>query len=196
MTSWNYNTPGIEDQFFYRDQVPMTKSEIRALIISKLKLKSGQIIYDIGAGSGSVSIETALQVKDGLVYAVEKEKQACQVIEKNIERFKVNNIKLIQGTAPEALNTLEAADRIFIGGSSGKLAEILTLSLKKLKAGGIILLSAITLNTLTEVASYFNNGSEEVEVWSININYTQKIKDYKLFKALNQIFLIRITEGG
>ena len=108
-------THGMNDEEFIRGDVPMTKEEVRSISLSKMKIRKSDIIYDIGAGTGSVSVESAIQAEDGQVYAVEINPEAAGLIEENARKFAVSNIKVIEGSAPEILKDLPAPDCVFIG---------------------------------------------------------------------------------
>jgi cobalt-precorrin-6B (C15)-methyltransferase len=131
---WNYKTPGIPDEFFERtEKVPITKEEVRTIQLSKARLTAGQTVYDIGCGSGSISIEAALQVENtGKVIAIDYDSNAVELTKKNIEKFGVSNISVIFGNAKEKILELEKADVIFIGGTGGAPKEIVELSQNKL----------------------------------------------------------------
>ena len=124
-------THGLEDEAFLRDKVPMTKSEVRSISLSKLQLTEDAVVYDVGAGTGSVSIEIALQAAEGEVYAIEKKEEAAALLEKNKRKFAADHLHIIRGLAPEALADLPAPTHVFIGGSSGNLKEILEVVLAK-----------------------------------------------------------------
>ncbi len=117
----------MKDEAFIRGQVPMTKSEVRAVSISKLELCDNSIVYDIGAGTGSVAVEMALAMGHGHVYAIEQREEGCRLIGRNQEHFGVRNLTIVLGKAPDVLKDLPAADRVFIGGSGGELPKILDL---------------------------------------------------------------------
>ena len=121
----------MRDEWFIRGKVPMTKSEVRAVSISKLELTEEAVLYDIGAGTGSVGIEAALSVPRGQVYAIEQKKEAAELILQNKEKFQVNNLVLVEGSAPEVLEDLPAPSHAFVGGSSGHMEEIVELLLQK-----------------------------------------------------------------
>lgn len=190
MSEWNYLSSGIPDKEFVRGEVPMTKEEIRAVVISKLRLKKDHIIYDLGAGSGSITVEAALKSSSGMVYAVEKKAEAVDLIKKNCNKFNLKNVKIIAKEATQSFAELPAADRIFIGGSGGFLEEIITNSDKKLKKDGKIILTAITVNTLSTAVSQFEQLNYNIDIINLAVTRTKKIRDYHMFKALNPIYII------
>ena len=183
-------THGINDELFLRGQVPMTKSEIRSVSLSKLQLRPGDVVYDIGAGTGSVSIEMAYQVNEGSVYAVEFNEEALGLIRQNAEQFGVWNLKVVEGKAPEALTDLPAPDRAFIGGSKGNLGEILELLVKK-NPGIRVVINAITLETLTEAISQLKNlGFEDIDIVQIFAAHGKAVGGYHMMQGQNPIFII------
>ncbi|RQD78045.1 MAG: precorrin-6Y C5,15-methyltransferase (decarboxylating) subunit CbiT [Halanaerobium sp. MSAO_Bac5] len=190
MSEWNYLSSGIPDKEFVRGEVPMTKEEIRAVVISKLRLKKDHIIYDLGAGSGSITVEAALKSSAGMVYAVEKKAEAVDLIKKNCNKFNLKNVKIIAKEATQSFAELPAADRIFIGGSGGFLEEIITNSDKKLKKDGKIILTAITVNTLSTAVSQFEQLNYNIDIINLAVTKTKKIREYHMFKALNPIYII------
>lgn len=121
----------IDDEEFIRDNVPMTKSEVRTLSVAKLELSPDSVLYDIGAGTGSVSVSAALKIIDGEVYAIEKNENAVKLIEKNKRKFAADNIIVVKGNAPAAFENLPRPTHIFIGGSSGNIREIIEEAVKK-----------------------------------------------------------------
>jgi len=147
---WNYKTPGIPDEYFERtENVPITKEEVRTIQISKARLKPGQIVYDIGCGSGSISVEAAFQVESsGKVLAIDYDENAIELTKKNMSKFHLSNISVIFGNAKEKILELEEADAIFIGGTGGDTKEIVEISQNKLKSGGRIVIGTILIETL------------------------------------------------
>ena len=145
---------GMEDSAFLRSTegkpVPMTKQEVRAVALAKLRPTQDGCVYDIGAGTGSVTVEAALTARGGRVFAIEKQPQAVAQLKQNIEHFGLTNVTVVEGTAPEALDGLPAPDFVFVGGSSGNLGEILRLCLAKNKRARIVV-TAITLETLSQL---------------------------------------------
>ena len=122
---------GISDEAFTRGKVPMTKMEVRTVSVAKLELTENSVLYDVGAGTGSVSVECAGLSDSVKVYAIEKNPEAVELLHENCKKFALTNVKIIAGTAPEALEDLPAPTHVFIGGSSGKMEEVIALCLKK-----------------------------------------------------------------
>ena len=146
---WDYITPGIPDDLFVRGEVPMTKEEVRTLTISKLRLRADHHLVDVGAGTGSISVEAALLLRDGSVTAVEKNIAGVELIAQNARAFGLHNIGIIHGTAPEALEGIGPADRVVIGGSSGRLPEIIRACREILVPEGLLVINCILLETLS-----------------------------------------------
>ncbi len=181
---------GIPDDEFIRGTVPMTKSEIRAIILSKLKLKEDSILYDIGAGTGSVSIEMAFLAKKGLVYAIEQKEEAIQLIKKNQDKFQIDNLRVISGTAPEVMEILEKPDMAFIGGSKGNMEDIIQSLLNK-NPGIRLVISSIALETLTEALRLMKEFEfEEVDVVQASISKTKEAGSYHMLMGQNPVFII------
>jgi precorrin-6Y C5,15-methyltransferase (decarboxylating) CbiT subunit len=195
MSEWEYNTPGIADDCFIRDEVPMTKEEVRAVLLSKLRLKKNQVVYDIGAGSGSVAIEMALVLKKGKVYALERKKKALNLIKKNVIKFNINNIEIIAAEAPAGIDALPGADRIFIGGSGGQLVAILEAADQKLKDTGRIVLTAVTINTLTTAVQELERLDYHLDIVNVAVTRTKDINKYKMFRALSPVYIISAVKN-
>ena len=128
--------PGVPDEAFVRGKVPMTKEEIRCVALSKLRLGETSVVYDIGAGTGSVAVEAARMAFRGHVYAVERNPEGLKLIRENQEALRAAGLTVVSGEAPEALEGLPAPDQVFIGGSGGRLSEILAAVLRKIRASG------------------------------------------------------------
>ncbi len=192
MNRWNYITPGIPDEYFIRSlEVPMTKEEVRALTISKLQLFSNAVIYDLGAGSGSISIECALISDKGKVYAVERQEEAVEVINKNKSKFEIDNIEVILDKAPSGMVDLPAADRIFIGGSGGELEEILKESKNKLKEKGRLVVNSVTLQTGPKVINFMEkNNFSNIDICQINIAKAKSRGKVYLWQSRNPVQII------
>ncbi|MBI5048414.1 MAG: precorrin-6y C5,15-methyltransferase (decarboxylating) subunit CbiE [Deltaproteobacteria bacterium] len=188
---------GIPDSAFSHSNGMITKEEIRVISLSKLKLKRDSIIWDIGSGSGSLSIEAAMFAKDGRVFAVEKEKTRIAHIEKNKKRFGTINLEIIHANASDSLKTLPTPDAVFIGGGGKDVVKILDVCSKRLKQGGRIIVNAITLETLAAAAGFFKKKKWNVETISVNIAKTKDVAvrayghtPLHIFNAHNPVFIV------
>jgi len=192
---WPYRTPGIPDELFIRaENIPMTREEIRVLSVAKARLQPGQVVWDIGSGTGSISVEAARQVSGGWVYAVDKSREAVTLTCQNALRFGISNIKVIEGEAPEVLNSLPVPDRVFIGGSGGQLPEIILLSYKRLKDGGRLVINAVTMETVVKAITCMRELSLLLDVIQVNITRAVPVGDIHLLKALNPVFIIVVQK--
>lgn len=186
----------IPDREFCRDKVPMTKREIRTVSLSYLGLQERDVFYDIGAGTGSVSVEGALHCPLGEVYAIEKKKEAISLLEKNKEKFGLGNITILEGEAPACLKGLPPADKVFIGGSSGKIEEILQGVLSKNPFAEIVL-NVITLESLSSaVTSFAKLGIMEKEITEITLAKSERVGGLHMMKGENPIYVISGRGSG
>jgi precorrin-6Y C5,15-methyltransferase (decarboxylating) len=185
---------GLEDEVFVRSSVPMTKEEVRAVSLAKLRLENNSVAYDIGAGTGSVSCEMALRTRYGRVYAVEQNPDALSLIGQNQEKLGLWNIIPVSGTAPEALDSLPPADRVFIGGSSGRLELILAKVLEKNPCCRVVI-NIISLETLSLamplMEKYFPAAVDVVELC---LSKAAKAGQYHMMRALDPVYII--SGGG
>ena len=194
---WNFKTPGIPDEEFERaDKVPITKEEVRVVQISKARLKPGQIVYDIGCGSGSISIEAALQIESsGKILAVDYDENAIELTKKNMNKFGVSNITLVHGNAKEKILELEEADTIFIGGTGGDTKDIVELSENKLKSGGRIVIGIILIETLYSVLQILDKLQfESVDITQVTISKSRKTSTGTMMLARNPVTIISATK--
>ncbi len=169
----------------------MTKSEVRCVTLAKARLDDSCLIWDIGAGTGSISIEAALASVKGKVYAIEREAEAVELIQKNSELFGTNNVTVVRGTAPEALSGLPAPDRVFIGGSGGNLREIMERVFPKLARGGRIVINAVVLETFIEaVETVQEYGFTGVDITQVSVTKTADVGRVHMFKSHNPVFII------
>lgn len=183
------NPIGIPDEEFVRGDAPMTKSEVRALSVAKLKLTDDSVVYDVGAGTGSVSVEMALVAVNGSVYAIEREDAAADLIEENRRRFRVPNLEIVRGLAPEALARLPAPSHVFIGGSAGNLREIVSCILSK-NPDVRIVINSVTLETMGETMDVIRDlGLVEEEVVCVNVSRSRKAGRYHLMTAQNPVYI-------
>ncbi len=186
-------THGIEDDAFLRAQVPMTKSEIRSISLSKLRLAKDSIVYDVGAGTGSVSVEAALQSWAGKVYAVEKKPEAAELIRQNGRRFSAANLEVIEGTAPQAFDGLPAPTHAFIGGSSGNLREILEILLEKNPCVRVVI-NAITLETVAEALRCLRElPVRQEDIVAVSVGKAKKAGDLHMMMGQNPVYIISFT---
>ncbi len=194
---WNYKTPGIPDEYFERtENVPITKEEVRTIQISKARLKPGHIVYDIGCGSGSISVEAAFQVESsGKVLAIDYDENAVELTKKNMAKFDRSNISVIFGNAKEKILELEEADAIFIGGTGGDTKEIVEISQNKLKSGGRIVIGTILIETLYSVLQILDKLQfESVDITQITIAKSRKTSTGTMMLARNPVTIISATK--
>lgn len=187
-------THTISDDMFLRGDAPMTKSEVRTLSVQKLWLKADSIVYDVGAGTGSVSIEMAMAAYNGMVYAIEKDEEAASLIELNRRKFRTPNLEVVRGTAPEAFEGLPAPTHAFIGGSSGNLRHIIE-GLLALNPDIRMVVNSVTLETLSDVMACVKElGLAEEETVQVSVARTRKLGRYHLLNAQNPVF-ITVVKG-
>ena len=181
--------PGLPDEAFERGDVPMTKQEVRAAVLAKLAVRPEDILWDVGAGTGSVSVELALAAPRGRVYAVECRPEGCALIKANREKFRTRNLVLVEGLAPAALSDLPAPDAVFIGGSKGSLAAIVAAALDK-NPDARICVSAIALETLSAAVAALTARGRTVQVSQIAVSRAKAVGGLHLMMAQNPIYLI------
>ena len=182
--------PGLPDDSFSRAKVPMTKEEIRVLSLAKLNLKRDSIVYDIGSGSGSVGIEAALFAAEGKVYAIEKKEEAYALTGENARKHRASNLLQIRGEAPEALQELPAPTHVFIGGSSGRLTEIVEAVLQKNDRARIVI-NAITLETLEILLKLKreNPRCRNMELLQVQVTRVKELSIYHLTESENPVWI-------
>lgn len=185
---------GLADDFFIRGKAPMTKEEIRTISISKLKLTKASVVYDIGAGTGSVAIECALMVPEGIVYAIEQKEAAQELLRANKYRCQVQNLVLINGSAPDVLRELPPPSHVFIGGSSGRLKQIIEALLKKNKKIRIVV-NAITLETVADIMA-LANPMLSVDVIQVAVSRSKVTAGYHMMMGQNPVYIITLEGIG
>lgn len=191
-------THGLPDEAFIRGKAPMTKTEVRTVSLGKLQLTEDAVCYDVGAGTGSVSVEMALRAFRGSVYAVEKKEEAALLLEENKRKFAADNLTVIRGTAPDALRELPAPTHAFIGGSSGNLREIIALLLEKNSRVRIVI-NCITLETVSEALEIIRRLEEkesgvswDTEIVQLAVSRAKKAGPYHMMMGENPIYIITI----
>ena len=194
-----FSAPSLGDEEFERAQVPMTKEEVRAIIVSKMRVARDFTVWDVGAGTGSVSVELALACPEGRVYAVEKNPDAAKLVERNKEKFGASNLTLVMGRAPEALAKLPRPDRVFIGGSSGAADAILEAALQANPQVRVVA-SAISLESIAAIMQAFSAcGIQPDDIVALNIARARKAGDHHLMMAQNPVYVIsgqRASQNG
>src|SRR3989338_830703 len=181
---------GIPDSAFSHSNGMITKEEIRVISLSKLKLKNDSILWDIGAGSGSLSVEAALLARDGKVFAIEKEKSRVTHIERNKKRFATTNLEVINKNALDVLKGLTTPDAVFVGGGGRDISKILAVCSKRIRHGGRMVINAISIETLMGATDFFKKAGWNTETISVNIAKTIDVASLHLFNAHNPIFII------
>ena len=192
---WNYRTPGIPDELFERtEQVPITKEDVRALVLSKLRLKENSSAIDIGCGSGSITVELCLQTKDNKVYAIDFEEKATELTRKNLLKFGLK-AEVILSKAQDILPTLPQVDAIIIGGTWGNIEQIIRLSIDKLKKGGRLVIDTILIETMYKALTTINEASlGEVDITQVIIAKARKVTTGTMMLARNPVLIISATK--
>lgn len=187
---------GIRDEEFQRGKAPMTKEEVRTVSLSKLHLSEDSICYDVGAGTGSVSVEMALRAWNGKVYAIEKKEDALALLKENKQKFAVDNLEIIPGMAPEAMMELEVPTHAFIGGSSGNMDAIIKLLLEKNPEVRIVI-NCITLETVTEAMEAIRKFDlEDVDIVQLGVARSKSVGRYHMMMGENPIYIISCSGRG
>lgn len=181
---------GIPDEEFIRGKVPMTKSEIRSLVISKLGIAPSDIVWDIGCGTGSVSVEMALQCYKGTVYSIDLNPEAIELTKQNALKFRCDNIDISLGSAPEITEHFLTPDKIFIGGSKGNLQDIISTAIRR-NPKVIILITAVSLETIYEAMNGLSEHDFNVAITQASITRTKQIACHTMLSAQNPVFIIR-----
>ncbi|MGI6400598.1 MAG: precorrin-6A reductase [Thermoguttaceae bacterium] len=181
--------PTISDDAFLRDKVPMTKEKVRKLAICQLKLEEGDVVYDVGAGTGSISIQTALTSPTVRVCAIERDPGAVELIRRNIAAFGVENVEVVQGDAPDALGALPKANRAFIGGAGGELEPILE-RLYAINPEMRVVMTAVSLESVGEMTAAVKRlPIEDLDVAQIAITQIRRLGAYTMPHAKNPVYI-------
>lgn len=188
---YNQLTPGIPDHAFIRGNVPMTKEEVRSITIAKLQLCKDDVFMDIGAGTGSVSVEVARLLPQSKVYAIEHKAEAVELIKQNVAKFELANIEVIHAKALEAFENVNGVNKIFIGGSSGQLEGIINWVTRNCGVGTRIVANAVTLDTLFECKKLFSSSSfSHPEIIQVGITKVETVAGLQMMRAHSPIFII------
>lgn len=186
----NYKLPGLSDKEFIRGKAPMTKQEVRTIAVAKLGLDCNSVVYDVGAGTGSISIEAALIANKGIVYAIEKKEEAVELINKNKQKFAADNIEIISGNAPEVLSELATPTHVFIGGSSGRLLDIIEAVRNKNKNVRFVV-DCVTMETLSDLIRVTEIYPEykDMDIVCVGISKSHVLGSYHMMTAENSVYI-------
>lgn len=193
---WPYASSGIPDELFIRGDVPMTKQEVRAVALAKLRLTATDTVWDVGAGTGSVSIEAALVARAGSVWAVERNVAGVRLIRENADAFGCGNVHAVPGVAPEALAKLPVPDAVFVGGSAGELPSIVEAALEK-NSQVRLCVPCVTVETLTEACALLSGSRfKGFEACQVSAARAEAVGSHHLMKAQNPVFLVSARGAG
>jgi precorrin-6Y C5,15-methyltransferase (decarboxylating) len=190
---------GAPDEAFEHDRGVITKSEVRAVALAKLQLEAGQVLWDLGAGSGSVGIEAALFIGSGKIVAVEKNPGRVAQIRANAGRFGLRNLRVAQAELPDGLARLPKPDRIFIGGGGRGLPSIVSAAGRRLKPGGIVVINAVLLQNVHDAAAALRKLGFATEIVQVQIHRSEPMPWSERLEALNPVWIItgsRKAESG
>ncbi|MDJ0680398.1 MAG: precorrin-6Y C5,15-methyltransferase subunit CbiT [Xenococcaceae cyanobacterium MO_167.B52] len=189
---WSYKTPGIPDQLFERlPGIPLSKKEVRLLLISALRMKPDSVLWDIGAGTGTIPVETGLLCPNAKIIAIERDQEVSGLIRRNCDRFEVKNVKVVEGSAPGCLATLEPKpDRICL--EEGKpIKEILKQAWEFLQLEGRIIATANNLESLYTISEGLSElQARNIEVVQSGVNRLETRGINQTFAALNPMFIL------
>ena len=181
---------GIEDEEFIRGDVPMTKKEIRLVVMNEARIEEDSVVLDVGAGTGSISIEAALGAPKGHVYAIERFEKATDLIRQNQEKFGVKNLTIIEAKAPEGMEDLPELDAVIIGGSAGGMGTIMDEATRLLKVGGRLVVTAVTMETGYTILKELKGRPYTYEGFQMQVSRFRKAGPYHLLNPLSPIFIV------
>ena len=192
---WRYDTPGIPDELFERsEQVPITKEEVRAITIGKLRLKEGFTAIDVGCGSGSLTVEICNQIRSGTAYAIDFDEKAVELTKLNLGRFKFK-AEVILSDAQDALPKLPQVNSIVIGGTWGNTRKIIEAAISKLQTNGRLVINTILIESAYDALSTLYDAKlEEVEVTQVIISKSRKVTTGTMMLARNPVLIISATK--
>lgn len=185
---------GLKEDEIQHERGLITKDEVRAVTLHKLRLPLEGVFWDVGSGSGSISLEASRLCPALQIFAVEKDQQRINTIKTNMQRYNARNVEVILGSAPDALTDLPAPDRVFIGGSSGKVGDIVRLINEKMPLG-IIVINAVTLETLNNSLSSLDQSLFSVEISEISVSRSKIVAGKRQMNALNPVFVVKGERG-
>ncbi|NLT10457.1 MAG: precorrin-6y C5,15-methyltransferase (decarboxylating) subunit CbiE [Ruminococcus sp.] len=185
----NYLPSAIDDAGFKRSEIPMTKSEVRCIAVSKMDICKDSIVWDIGCGTGSVSVEAAFRCPDGRVFAFDKKREAAELTAENARHFGCDNIIVAEGSCPEILSDAPAPDKVFIGGTAGKMSAVFDSVYTKNPIAEVVV-TAVSLETLQAAVDCFDKYSDSPDIVQISVTRTKKLGTHTMLQAQNPVFII------
>ena len=192
---WDYITPGIPDELFERSEnVPITKEDIRSIVLSKLRLRKDYSVIDVGCGSGSITVEVCLHVNSKNVYAIDSDENAIELTKKNLDKFGVS-ANLIYSKAEEILPSLPSVDAIIVGGTKGKTEKIIELCISRLKKGGRLVIDTILIETMYKALRTIKKEKmHEIEVTQVTISKGKDVSSGTMLISRNPILILSATK--
>ncbi len=192
---WDYITPGIPDELFERSEnVPITKEDIRSIVLSKLRLRKDYSVIDVGCGSGSITVEVCLMVNSKNVYAIDSDQNAIDLTKKNLDKFGVS-ANLIYSKAEEILPSLPTVDAIIVGGTKGKTEKIIELCISRLKKGGRLVIDTILIETMYKALRTIKREKmHEIEVTQVTISKGKVVPSGTKLISRNPILILSATK--
>lgn len=192
--AWDFNVPGIPDEYFIRGKVPMTKEEVRAVTISKMRLKRHHRVLDIGSGTGSITIEAALIAREGRVTGIERNADGVALLKENMKQFGVENIESIHGSAPKDLPD-GRFDAIVIGGTGGNMEVVLDYCGEHLESGGRVVINLVTVENLYKSMAYLKESEQfkDLDMAQVAVSKARFVKNITMMDAHNPIFIVSAT---
>lgn len=193
---WDFSTPGIPDELFDRDElVPITKEDVRSLVISKLRLKEGFSAIDIGCGSGSITVELCIQTKSENIYAIDFDERAIELTNRNLEKFGLKS-RVILSKAEDILPSIPEVDAVVVGGTWGNTEQIIEMAIERLKVGGRIVIDTILIETMYKALTAFNRSDlHEVDVTQVIIAKARKVSKGTMMIARNPVLILSATRN-
>jgi precorrin-6Y C5,15-methyltransferase (decarboxylating) len=190
-------TPGLPNSLFLQGDVAISQEEVRALVLCKARLRRGMVVYEIGAGSGSWTVELARLISPGRVYAVEKNPEAVELVRANLKKFGLNNAEVAAGEAPAACAGFPQADCVLVGGSGGRLEEVISAAQNWLRPGGTLLLSAVTPDTFSTAWQQLQGaGWEQQEAVLLHLSRVAPRGRARIWQGENPVFLLQARYTG
>jgi len=196
---WDFSTPGIPEELFIRDErVPITKEEVRVIALSKARLREGYRVIDLGCGTGSISIEAALQVgRDGKVYAVDRDATAVMLTRENVKRFNASNVEVIHADGREFMSGIpdESMDTIFIGGAGGEMYDMVKISYNKLKQGRRMVIDTILIESMYSALDALKElGAKDIDITEVIVAKGKMLSIGTMLTARNPVLIITVEK--